>query len=76
MAECDIEAVYLKMSSDLQYLTGVSRPPHNPTDDDKHADELYGAFITLEDGPVFVVPRMAASSHVKNQSEGKPWIKT
>jgi Xaa-Pro aminopeptidase len=61
------------MSGDLQYLTGVDRQPHNPTDDNKHGDELYGAFITM-DRVVFVVPRMGASAYVRGQAEGKHWI--
>ena len=68
-----LDAAFLMMSGDMQYLTGVLRQPHNPTDDDKHGDELYGAFIT-QDRAVFVVPRMGASSYVQSQAEGKPWI--
>lgn len=74
MVKESIDGLFLMMSSDLQYLTGVRRQPHNPTDDDKHGDELYGAFLTPECGPIFVVPRMGASSYVRNQSEGRPWI--
>jgi len=69
-----VDAMYLVMSGDLQYVTGVKRPPHNPTDDDKHGDELYGMYLTQERGPVFVVPRMGASDYVSEQSEGRDWI--
>ncbi len=74
MVDEKIDASFIMMSSDLQYLTGIRRQPHNPTDDDKHADELYGAFISPEGGPLFVVPRMGASSYVRKQAEDKPWI--
>lgn len=73
LADSGSDAAFLNMSGDLQYLTGIARQPHNPTDDDKHGDELYGAFITM-DNVVFVVPRMGASGYVRSQSEGKPWI--
>ena len=68
-----LDAAFLMMSGDLQYLTGIARQPHNPTDDNKHGDELYGAFIT-PDRVVFVVPRMGASGYVRTQAEGKHWI--
>ncbi len=74
MQRREIDAMYLMMSGDLQYLTGVERQPHNPTDDDKHGDELYGAFLTPEMGPVFVVPRMGASDYVREQTRGSHWI--
>ena len=74
MVENNLDAVFLMISSDLQYLTGVLREPHNPTDDDKHGDEIYGAFITLEKGPVFIAPLMGASEFVRSQAEGKPWV--
>lgn len=68
-----LHAAFLMMSGDMQYLTGVLRQPHNPTDDDKHGDELYGAFIT-QDRVVFVVPRMGANGYLRSQAEDKPWI--
>jgi Xaa-Pro aminopeptidase len=68
-----IDAAFIMISSDLQYLTGVQRPPHNPTDDNKHGDELYGAFITQDGWPLFVVPRMGASKYVGSQIRGMPW---
>ena len=74
MAEMGMDGLYLMMSSDLQYLTGVERLLHNPTDDNKHGDEIYGAFMSLERGPVFLVPRMGASAYVRQQAQGKPWI--
>lgn len=74
MAEKGMDGLYLMMSSDLQYLTGVERLLHNPTDDNKHGDEVYGAFLSLESNPVFLVPRMGASAYVRQQAEGKPWI--
>jgi Xaa-Pro aminopeptidase len=74
MAEQDLDAVFLKMSSDLQYFTGVLRQPHNTTDDNKHGDAIYGALITRDGKVIFMVPRMGASDYVKGQSEGKPWI--
>ncbi len=74
MQEKGYDAFFLAMSSDLQYLSGVLRQPHNPTDDDKHGDELYGAFITPQKGPIFLVPRMGASEYVKAQAQDKPWI--
>ena len=74
MAKKGYDGFFLAMSSDLQYLTGVLRQPHNPTDDDKHGDELYGAFITPEQGPIFLAPRMGASEYVQSQAEDKPWI--
>ena len=74
MEETGMRGLYLMMSSDLQYLTGVERQLHNPTDDNKHGDEVYGAFLSLESGPVFLVPRMGASAYVRQQAEGKPWI--
>lgn len=75
MVDNQLDAVFLMMSSDLQYITGVIKEPHNPTDDDKHGDELYGAFITPDNGPIFVAPLMGASDYIRGQAEGKPWIK-
>lgn len=74
MEEEKLDAVFLKMSSDLQYFTGVLRQPHNPTDDNKHGDAIYGAFITKKGKAIFMAPRMGASEYVKNQSQYKPWI--
>src|SRR6056297_672128 len=74
MEEKNLDAVFLKMSSDLQYFTGVLRQPHNPTDDNKHGDAIYGAFITKKGKVIFMTPRMGASGYVKNQSQYKPWI--
>ena len=74
MADLGMDGLYLMMSSDLQYLTGVERLLHNPTDDNKHGDEVYGAFLSLERGPIFLVPRMSAGAYVRQQAEGKPWI--
>ena len=70
----ELESVFLMISSDLQYLTGIPREPYNPTDENKHGDELYGAFITLDKGPIFVVPRMGASAFVRRNAVDKPWI--
>ena len=75
MVDEGIDAFFLMMSSDVQYLTGILRQPHNPTDDDKHGDELFGAFITPEDGPIFLAPRMGASEQVGASMKDKPWVK-
>ncbi len=74
MNEFNLDAAFIKMSSDLQYFTGVLRQPHNPTDDNKHGDAIYGAIFTKEEKVIFITPRMGASGYVKKQSEGKPWI--
>jgi Xaa-Pro aminopeptidase len=75
MAGQQLEALFIMMSSDMQYLTGIPREPHNPTDDNKHGDELYGAYMTV-DGDLFIVaPRMGASSFVRYHAQDKPWIK-
>ena len=74
MVEQDIDAVFIRMSSDLQYLTGVIRRPHNPTNQNKHGDEFYGAVIFADSGPHFIVPRMEASHYITSQTEGKPWV--
>jgi len=74
MDNSNIEGMYLMMSGDSQYLTGVKRPPHNPTDDDKHGDELYGIYLTPDTNPVFVVPRMGASWYVCDEVKDKDWI--
>ncbi|MFW6017019.1 MAG: aminopeptidase P family N-terminal domain-containing protein, partial [bacterium] len=74
MKEHGLDAVFLKMSSDLQYFTGVLRQPHNPTDDNKHGDCIYGAFITDKNKVIFMTPRMGASEYVKSQSKDKAWI--
>ena len=74
MVDEGIDAFFLMMSSDVQYLTGILRQPHNPTDDDKHGDELFGAFITPEEGPIFLAPRMGASEQVGASMQDKPWV--
>ena len=73
MAARGWDGVFVMQSSDMQYLTGVRRPLHNPTDDNKHGDEIYGALITQDKGPVFLVPRMGASRYVEDQIKHFPW---
>jgi len=74
MNELNLDAAFIKMSSDLQYFTGVLRQPHNSTDDNKHGDAIYGAIITNKGKVIFLTPRMGASEYVKAQSREKPWI--
>ncbi|MDP3058548.1 MAG: aminopeptidase P family N-terminal domain-containing protein, partial [bacterium] len=57
MLKANMDAVFLMVSGDLFYMTGLPREPHNQTDDNKHGDEMYGAYFTLDKGPIFVVPR-------------------
>ncbi len=67
------DGVFMLQSSDMQYFTGVRRPLHNPTDDNKHGDEIYGVLITREQEPLFLVPRMGASRYVEEQIRHLPW---
>ena len=75
MANNKIDLAFIMASGDMQYLTGIPRQPHNPTDENKHGDHLYGAWINPEDDLVIVAPRLGASSYVQSHLEGKPWIK-
>jgi Xaa-Pro dipeptidase len=75
MEQSGMDAVFVQgPSSDLQYLMGITREPHNPTDDNKYGDALYGALITPGRAPVLMVPRMGASGHVASELAGTPWV--
>lgn len=60
-------------SSDLQYLLGITREPHNPTDDNKYGDAIYGALLAPGRAPALLVPRMGAAAHVASALAGSPW---
>ncbi len=75
MTDNKIDLAFIMASGDMQYFTGIPREPHNPTNENKHGDQLYGAWITPGDDLVIVAPRLGASSYVRSHLEGKPWIK-
>jgi Xaa-Pro dipeptidase len=65
MKRAGLEALFVRgSSSDLQYLFGVPRTLHHPTDHDRYGDFLSGALLPLEGEPVFAIPRMDASETV------------
>jgi len=74
MQGAGIDALFVQgPSSDLQYLLGITREPHNPTDDNKYGDALYGALLVPGRSPLLMVPRMGASGHVAAELAGTPW---
>src|SRR6185437_16805143 len=66
-----IAALFLGPSADLEYLTGVERPVPS------FGQPLYahgwvtGAFFRPGADPVFVLPRMFALFHLREQPEGE-----
>jgi Xaa-Pro dipeptidase len=60
MRAAGVGLVFLPIASDLQYLTGIRREKPNYTYAIYPGDWITGAFIGLEKGPLFTVPRMVA----------------
>ncbi len=60
MRKANVDIVFLPIAADLQYLTGIQRQKPNYTYAMYPGDWIMGAFIGLEKGPVFILPRMIA----------------
>lgn len=74
MKAAGLDALFVRgLSSDFQYLFSVPRSLHHPTDDDRYGDFLSGALIPLEGEPVFIVPRMDGSEHVRRHLSPSRW---
>lgn len=70
MARASIDVVFLPISADLQYLTGIPRDMPN------YGAVLYpgrwmeGAFIGQSVGPIITLPRMTAEFHLQGMVSG------
>jgi Xaa-Pro dipeptidase len=70
MVSASIDVVFLPISADLQYLTGI------PRDIPNYGAVLYpgrwleGAFFTQTAGPVLLLPRMTAEFHLEGHTTG------
>jgi Xaa-Pro aminopeptidase len=74
MEKAGLEAVFVQgSSSDLQYLFGVPRAFHHPTDHDRYGDVLSGAWIPLQGDPVFTAPRMDAAEDLRRSLSPSRW---
>jgi Xaa-Pro dipeptidase len=74
MEEAGLEALFVRgSSSDLQYLFGVPRAFHHPTDHDRYGDAFSGAWIPLQGDPIFAVPRMDAAEDLGRHLSSARW---
>jgi Xaa-Pro aminopeptidase len=63
MVAASIDVVFLPISADLQYITGVTRDMPNFGRTLYPGQWLEGAFISQAGGPVITLPRMTAEFH-------------
>lgn len=66
-----VDLVFLPISADLQYLTGIPRDMPNFGATLYHGRWLEGAFIGKEAGPIITLPRMTAEFHAPQVSLGE-----
>ena len=66
-----VEALFLAPSADLEYLTGVQRDIPNFGEAAYAHGWVTGAFFRPGRDPVFVLPRMFALFHLREQPEGE-----
>jgi Xaa-Pro aminopeptidase len=71
MAEASVEVVFLPISADLQYLTGIGRDMPNFGAVLYPGRWLEGAFIGREGGPIITLPRMTAVFHAPHVETGE-----
>jgi Xaa-Pro dipeptidase len=71
MRAANVGLVFLPIASDLQYLTGIRRQKPNYTHAIYPGGWITGAFIGLEDGPVFTVPRMVAQFDMESDDDAE-----
>lgn len=70
LAEAQLDALFLPLSSDLEYLTGIERDlPSFGETAQAHA-WLAGAFFAPGQEPVCVLPRMFAAFHLRGEPPG------
>jgi Xaa-Pro dipeptidase len=70
MVSASIDAVFLPISADLQYLTGIPRDMPNYGAVLYPGRWLEGAFFTRSAGPVLLLPRMTAEFHLEGHTTG------
>ncbi|HZW73805.1 MAG TPA: aminopeptidase P family N-terminal domain-containing protein, partial [Caldimonas sp.] len=66
-----IDALFLAPSADLEYLTGVERDIPNFGEASYAHGWVTGAFFRPGADPVFVLPRMFAEFHLREQPAGE-----
>ncbi|HZO35213.1 MAG TPA: Xaa-Pro peptidase family protein [Gaiellaceae bacterium] len=66
-----VDALFLAPSADLEYLTGVQRDIPNFGEAAYAHGWVTGAFFRPSRDPVFVLPRMFALFHLREQPEGE-----
>jgi Xaa-Pro dipeptidase len=71
MAAASIDVVFLPISADLQYLTGIGRDMPNFGAVLYPGRWLEGAFIGHEGGPIITLPRMTAVFHAPHVDSGE-----
>lgn len=70
LAEAQLDALFLPLSSDLEYLTGIERDlPSFGETAQAHA-WLAGAFFAPGQEPVCILPRMFAAFHLRGEPPG------
>ena len=68
-----VGALFLPVSSTLEYFTGIGWPIPNHTEHDRPGDWVSGMYLGLTEGPVIVEPRMGSAAMVAEVAD-KPWI--
>ena len=66
-----VDVLFLAPSADLEYLTGVERDIPNFGEVAYAHGWVTGAFFRLGADPVFVLPRMFATFHLRHELEGE-----
>jgi Xaa-Pro aminopeptidase len=66
-----VDLLFLAPSADLEYLTGVERDIPNFGEVAYAHGWVTGAFFRPDADPVFVVPRMFATFHLRHEPEGE-----
>ncbi len=64
MRASGVGVVFLPIAADLQYVTGFKREKPNYTYIVYPGGWITGAFVGLDKGPIFTVPRMVAQFHL------------
>ncbi len=70
MNSTSINLVFLPISADLQYLTGIPRDIPNYGATLYPGRWLEGAFLTPTAGPILMLPRMTAEFHLEGHTAG------
>lgn len=73
MARQGIGLLYLPLSTDAAYLTGLRPERPGPTETNRPGDIVAGLYLGAAHGPTIVAPRMGGEA-VREEAAGKRWV--